>query len=244
MNAAVDYQLVERKACDLAANRIERAYHDGVRRIVHNYFHACGSFQRTDVAAFAAYDATLHLVVVDGEGSDGILYGCFGGGTLYSVDYYALGLPGGIQAGFVHGVVDVCLRLRAGLSLEIINKHVLGFLCGHSCYGLELAVNLCGEPVAFFLLAFESFLLGVHLAFRTVQFVLLAAQFGRLLAKLRLLLVDCILPVLELLVLGVDVVFVLAFELDELLLRLQDLLLLYAFCLEFSLLEYAVPPAL
>ena len=109
MDAAVHHQLVQGQAGYFAAHRVESAEKDGVRGVVHHNLHARSGLQRADVAAFAADDAALHLVVVDGEGGDGILDGRFRGGALDGVDDNALGLFGGVQACIVQAIVDVSL---------------------------------------------------------------------------------------------------------------------------------------
>ena len=42
MDAAVDHELVQGQAGDLAADRVEGGQHDGVRGVVHDDFHAGG----------------------------------------------------------------------------------------------------------------------------------------------------------------------------------------------------------
>ena len=63
MDAAVLDELFERDARDLAAHRIEARQDDGFRRIVDDEVDARQRLERADVAALAADDAALHLIV-------------------------------------------------------------------------------------------------------------------------------------------------------------------------------------
>ena len=142
MDTSVHYQLVERKACHLPADRVECGKEDCVRSVIDNYFNAGGGLQGPDVAALTADDAALDLVILNRECGYGVLNGGFSCGALYGVDYYSLGFLGSVQACLVYGLVDIGLGLCAGFRLHILHKHCLGLVRSHSGYGLQLLVHL------------------------------------------------------------------------------------------------------
>ena len=63
MYAAVGNKRRQRAAGDLAAHRVERRKHDGIRRIVQQQRHARCGLERAHVASVASDDAPLHLLV-------------------------------------------------------------------------------------------------------------------------------------------------------------------------------------
>ena len=96
MDAAVDDELFKRHTGNLATDRFEAGEHDGFRRVVDDEIDAGEIFEGADVAAFAADDTALHLVIwkrndgnggfcnmicsaaLDGAGDD-VARGFFGG---------------------------------------------------------------------------------------------------------------------------------------------------------------------
>ncbi len=66
------------QAGDFAAHGVEPAQDDRFGRVVHDDFDACGSFQRPDVATFAADDAAFDFVAFDVEHRNGVFDGRFG----------------------------------------------------------------------------------------------------------------------------------------------------------------------
>ena len=73
--------------------------------------------------------------------------------------------------------------------------------------------------------------------------MLLAAKLAGLLAKLGLFLMNRVLPLLQLLVLIADIVFVFAFQLDELLFCLKNLLLFDVLRFKLRFLDYGFATA-
>ena len=243
MDAAVDHELVQGQAGDLAADRVEGGQHDGVRGVVHDDFHAGGGLQGADVAALAADDAALDLVIVDREGGDGVLDGRLRGGALDGVDDDALGFLRGVQAGFVDGVVDVGLGLGAGFGLHVLHQLGLGLLGRHPGDGLDLAVRLLDAAVALLLLPLEGVLLSLQGGLDIVHLLALAVQLAHLLVQGVLLLLHAGFRVADLGVLVVHVFLVLRLEVEELLLGLEDLVVLDLLRFDLGLLEDFVPLA-
>src|SRR6185369_17275482 len=65
VDAAIGDELVERNACDFAADRVERADDHDAGCVVDDHVDARGLFERADVPPFAADDAALHFVAGD-----------------------------------------------------------------------------------------------------------------------------------------------------------------------------------
>ena len=244
VDTAVDHQLVQRQARHLAADRVEGGQQDGVGCVVHHDLHARGGLQGPDVAALTADDAALDLVVVDRESRDGVLDGRLRGGALDGVDHDALRFAGGIEPRLIHGIVDIGLGLGAGLGLHILDQHLAGLLGRHPGDVLQFLVDLGGHTLTLLHLGVQLVLEGVHLPLLRIELMLAAVQFALLLLDLSLTRLDIVLPVAELVVLLVHECLVLALELEEFLLGLQDLLLLDALGLQVRLLDDGVRASL
>ena len=77
MDTTVDDELLQGKACDFAANRVEARDEDGVWAIVDDDFDTSHGFKRADVAAFTTDDATLNLIIFNVEHADRVFDGRF-----------------------------------------------------------------------------------------------------------------------------------------------------------------------
>ena len=119
MNAPVRNQLFESDTRDFAANRIEAGQNNRFRRIVNNQVNAGQGFQRADVAAFAADNAPLHLVVRQRDDGNGRLRHLIGGAALN---------------GLRHDVAGALVRLVLCLLLVFLDHH--GLLVAHFFFRL------------------------------------------------------------------------------------------------------------
>ncbi len=234
VDAAVHHQLVEGQAGHFAADRVEGGKQDGVRGIVHDDFYAGSGFQGADVATFAADDAAFDFIALDGEGGNGVFDGGFGSGTLDGVDNDAFRFLGGVQTGLVHHIVDVSLRLGAGLGLHVLYEHVLRLGGCHAGNGFQLFVGLGTQTLEFFGLAAEVFLLGLEAVLQIFGVAELFLEVGILLAQGALFLFDPVFGLAQLVVLFVYMLFVLGFELEVFLLGLQDPFLFNLFPFRFG----------
>ena len=234
VDAAVDDQLVERQPRHFAAHGVEGGKQDGVGGVVDDDLHARGGLQGADVAAFAADDTALDLIVVDGEGRDRVLDGGFRRGALDGVDDDPLRFLGRVEAGFVHGVVDIGLGLRTGFGLHVFDQQLLRILRRHAGDGLQLLVRLGAQPLIFLGFLGKDLLLGLEAGPRALGFAQLALQFVVLLVDAVFLLADPVLGLAQLAVLLVDEFLVLALQLQETFLRLVDLVVLDGFRLDLG----------
>ena len=82
MDAAVGDELLQSQPGDLPADGLEAGDGDGLRRVVDDQVHAGQGLQGADVAALAADDAALHLVIGQGNHTDGDLGHMVGGAAL------------------------------------------------------------------------------------------------------------------------------------------------------------------
>ena len=226
VDSSVNDKLVQGESGNFPADRIERGKKNGVRCVVNHDLDTCGSLKGTDITSLTTDNPSLDLIVLDRECRHGVLDGGLGGRSLDGVDDDSLGLLGSVQASLVHRVVDVGLSLGPRLSLHILNKNVLGFLRAHSGDRLKLLVGLGAESFIFLSLLGQGLLLGLETRLGVVSVTHLPLKLGILLVQRVLLLLDPVLGVLELAVFLVDVLLVLALELEELLPGLMDLVLL------------------
>ena len=238
MYAAVGDQLVERQARYLAAHRVETADNDSVRRVVDDNLHAGEALKGADIAALAADDAALHLLVLEVEDRHRVLDGRLRGSTLYALYHHLLGLLGGGDLGLLHDVHDSRRSLGTGFLGHCVYQVLLGLVGGHAGYVLQLVHTLFVHLLHLGLALVEGLNLAVQLLAHTLQFVALLLQFVDLLVEVLLALFQFVLGVAHLVVLLVDALVVLALELQELLLGLQFFLFLDDFTLLLSVLQH------
>ena len=74
VDTSVGNKLVECKAANLSADRVEGGDNNGLRCIVYYNFHSRCCFESTDVAALSTDDASLHFVIVDVEYAYRVFY--------------------------------------------------------------------------------------------------------------------------------------------------------------------------
>ena len=237
MDAAVHYQLVQGQAGHLAADRVEGAQQDGIRGIVHYNLYAGRGLQGADVAAFTADDAAFNLVTLNGEGGDGVLDGRFRCGALDGVNHNALGFLGGVQAGFVDGIVDIGLGLGAGFRLHAFHELVLGILGAHAGHRLNLADDLAAELLVFRLAFFHLIFLGLGTGLLGLQLLVFAVHLVQFLVQAVFLLPDAVFRFTELGVLLVHRFLVLALEREILFLGLENALVLDFLAFQFCLFQ-------
>ena len=188
VDTAVLDQLLQGNAGHLAADGVKAGDGDGLGGVVNDQVAAGKGLDAADVAAFAADDAALHLVVGEGYDRDGDL-ACVVGGTaldgggddlsrLFVRFFLVLGLDlldlhGHLVGHIVTDVVDqVGLGLLHGKAGDLLQHFQLAFLdqghflllCFHSgdlvVQGVALLLDGIDLPVkVFFLLLKAAFLL-------------------------------------------------------------------------------------
>ena len=214
MDAAVGNQLFQRDARDFAAHRIKGGDDHSLRRIVDNQIHARSRLQRADIAALAADDAALHIVVGQRH---------YGNRSLGHMVCRALLNGGGndVAGLFVGLLLGALLDLThhdggvvVGVLLHAINEDVLGLVRGHVGHALQLLLLAVVHALRFLLKAFGLLIFFVELLLARFQVV-------QLLVKLLLALVHATLHAGNLAAAIADFLVQLVLQADDLLLGFQ-----------------------
>ena len=167
-----------------------------------------------DVTTLAAYDATLDFVIFYRESRDCIFYCSFSCRSLDGSDDYPFRFLCSIESSLIHCVVDVCLGLRPCLSLEIVNKILLGFFCRHSSDGFKFGIDFFLQCIVLLHLCVQLGLESINLTGLGVELVLLASKLALKLVELVLAVLDSVFTVTELIVLFVNLLVILTLELQ------------------------------
>ena len=180
VDAAIGYQLVQSQSADFAAYWIKSTDDDSLGCVINYDFHSGCSFQSTDVTSFTSDDASFHLVIVDMEHCNAVLYGSFGCHTLYGLDDDALCLFVCCEFRFVHNLIDVCLRVALRFICHGLNQSLASLVCTHARYLFQLAAFLFNEflltCLEFFFFLLKQNLLVLYACLRIVSFLLFAVQ--------------------------------------------------------------------
>ena len=237
MDAPVGDQLFQRDSRNLAANRVKRGDDHGLRRIVDDQIHARRGFQCADVAALAADDAALHVLVRQRhDGNRGLCHVVAGAALNRHRDDVARLLFGLI----LRGLLDFAhhhARVVVGFLLDALHDHVARLVLRHLRDALQL-----GAALFFHVLGGLLGLLGgglltcailLRLGGQAIQLVLLALQAGlarveviRLFVKGFLALCHAALAALHLGAAVANLAIQLVLEADDLFLRFEDAFLL------------------
>ncbi len=226
VDSSVLNELMQTQSGYLAADGIECAQGDALRRIIYYDLHTCGSFEGADVSSFATDDAAFHLVVVNVEDAHCVLHCCFAGYTLDGLDDHLLCFHAGVQACFVHRLVDERHSLGACFGFQTLNELLLCLLGRHAGEFFELLLCLLVKLFGFGGLIFDYLLLFLNLLRTVTQFVLLTLQFALALVELLLTLLQTLVGLLAFLLLLMNHVLMFGFQSNELLFGLDDLVLL------------------
>ena len=157
--------------------------------------------------------------------------------TLYCIDYNTFSLFACSEPCFIHYVIDIRLSLASCLCLHIVQELVLCFGCCHACDFFNLPDGIGAELVVLFAFLVCELNLILQGFPDCICFLLLATKLGILLIQSVFLLFQTALNVTDLIVFLVDVLLMLAFELEEFFLGLKDFLFLDAFSFDFCFLD-------
>jgi hypothetical protein len=229
VDPSVCHQALQRKTCDLTAQRIEGRKHDGLRGVVHHQIDTCGGFDGPDIPSLATDDLTFDLVSLQIKDGDRVLNGLFCSCALDGLN--------DDLAGFLVGallcIFDDLLLQGEGLGLHLLFEafQQLGFslLCGETCDLFEPADVLFLVLLQFRAFLIDDFDLAVQLFLDAVVLFGLLLEALRLLVDRLFLLFDPVFRVGDFSVPFIYLALVLRLELDEFLLRFQHALLLDVF---------------
>ena len=152
VDTTVLHQLVEREARYLTAYRIESRESDCFWGVVHYDFNTSSSLKGTDITSFTTNDTSLHLVIINMEDRNCILYSSLRSNTLNRLDDNLLSFFACGETSFIHGVVDIRHGSCLSFITESINKLFFCFFSRKTRYLLELL--LCFLVETFHLLGF------------------------------------------------------------------------------------------
>ena len=192
VDAAVQDQLLQSQPGDLPADGVKAGDGDGLRRVVDDQIHPGQGLQGADVAALAANDAALHLVVGQGDHRHRGLGHVVGGAAL---DGQRDDLPGlGVRLVFEPGLdlLDLHGGLVGHVGLQLVKQVGLGLLGGKAgdllqlghlllleLFGLRLGGLQLGKAVGqVFFLLLHVLRLAVQVLFFLLQPALLLLQVG------------------------------------------------------------------
>ena len=186
MNPAVGNQLLQRQTGNLPPHRLKAGNGNGLGGVVNDQIHARQRFNGADVAALPANDAALHLVIGQGNHTDGHFGHLIGGAPL---DGLGNNFPGLGVALLFHArlhFLDLHGRLVGYFGLHLVNKVLLRFVggeAGDALQHLRVAaldrLNLLALPVYSRVLLGQRILFllyGLHLTIQ-VFFLLLQPVF-------------------------------------------------------------------
>ena len=176
VNAAVHNQLLHGDAGDLAAHRVEGGDDDRLGRVVDDQVNAGGRLQGADVAALAADDAALHVVVGQRDHAHRGLSHMVGGALLNGQGDNVAGLLLALLLGAGFNVAHHGGSVVEGVLLHPLDNDLLGLVLGHAGDALQLlhltAVHGLGfllELLDFRLLPVQTVLPGFHVVGLLVQ---------------------------------------------------------------------------
>ena len=190
MDAAVGDQLFQRKARHLAAYRLEAGHRDGFRRIVDDQVCAGQRLDGADVAALAADDAALHLVIGQGYHTDGDLGHMVGGAALDSGGHDLTGAGVGFFLGAGFDLLDLQGSLVGNLRLHLRDQVLLGFLGGKAGDALQHFRLAALDELDLLLLAVSGGMLGSQRFFLFLDLLGLVIEVFFLLLQTALLLLQ------------------------------------------------------
>ena len=176
MDAAVHNELLHGNAGNLAADGVEGGYNDGLGGVVDHQIHAGGGFQGADVAALAADDAALHVIVGQGHHGHGGFSHMVGSALLNGQRNDVAGLLLALLLGLGLDIANHGGRVVEGFLLHALDDDLLGLVLGHGGNALQLG-GLLGQHglgvllhlLDFSLLFVQAFLAGLHVVGLLVQ---------------------------------------------------------------------------
>ncbi|MPM14307.1 hypothetical protein SDC9_60669 [bioreactor metagenome] len=192
VNAPVGNKLFQRQPGNLPADRLKAGNGNGLRRVVDNQVHAGQGFDGADIAALAADDAALHLVVgkrhhADGHfrhgvrraALDGLRHHLAGAGIalLFHAGFHFFDFHGGfVRYLALHLLDEIVLGLLGGKAGDTLQHLRLAALDGFDFLSLPVhLLVLLGQGIFLFLngLGFT-----VEVLFLLLQAVFLPLQLG------------------------------------------------------------------
>ena len=176
MNTPVLDQLGKGAPCDFPPNRIKSADQHQPRRVVHNDIHAGGLLERANIAAFAAYDPTFHVVGGNLHARYDLLGGVLGCVSLNrGNDDFARALLRLVTSGRRHPF-DQFRRFVFEFVLEGLQHGLCGFLLRHAGDFEKLLPTLGEKRTRFLFSCLDRLGLGFQLGAVLIEFTFLGGE--------------------------------------------------------------------
>ena len=137
MDAAVGNELFQSQPGDLPPDGLEAGDGDGLRRVIDDQVRPGQGLQGADVAALAADDTALHLVIGQGNHTDGNLGHMVCGAALDGGGHDLPGALVGLVLGPGLDLLDLQGCFVGDLRLHLLNQVLLGLLGGESGDALQ-----------------------------------------------------------------------------------------------------------
>ena len=161
MDAAVGNELFQSQPGDLPPDRLEAGDGNGLRCVVDDQVGPGQCLQGADVAALAADDASLHLVIGQGNHTDGDLGDVIGGAALDGGRYDLAGILVRFVLGAGLDLLDLEGGLVGDLGLDLLDQVFLGLVSRKAGDALEhLGLAALDDLDLFVLLVQSGVLLG------------------------------------------------------------------------------------
>ena len=159
MDAAVGDERFQRHARDFAADGVVTRDDHGLGGVVDDQIDAGGRLQGADVAAFAADDPTLHLVVGEGHDRNGALGHEVAGQPRDGERDHLLGLTVGLRPCLLFHDPDAPGRIVPRLLEHLLHQALLRFLPADAGDDLEPLLGFVNETLRLHLLLADRLLL-------------------------------------------------------------------------------------
>ena len=157
----IEDELLQGQPRDLAADGVEAGDGDRLRRVVDDEIDARERFNGADVAALAADDASLHLVIGQGNHADGDLGDVIGGAALDGGRHDLAGILVRFVLGAGLDLLDLEGSLVGDLGLDLLDQVFLGLVSRKAGDALEhLGLAALDDLDLFVLLIQSGVLLG------------------------------------------------------------------------------------
>ncbi len=173
VNTSVGNQFFEQTARGLLADRIEAGDNDSLGGVVDQNVDSGRRFERADVAAFTADDASLHLIVRQRDCGGCALVGAVAGITLDCGNHQFLRFAFGALLSLVERVADQNSAFVFDFTFELFENQSLRGLSVHSGNPFELG-DLVGNQL------FEFLILVCQTLLRDFEIVLLLFEIANL----------------------------------------------------------------
>ena len=222
VDSAVLNEALQRHFRHLPAQGAVGGEDDGFRRVVDDQIHACGCFQRADVAAFAPDDPPLHVFAGQGDGRDGVLAHIVASVALNAGGDDFLGLSVGCFPRFGLNKPGHARRFVPGARFDFLKQASLRFLGCQAGNFLQAAFLFRKTIVQLLFKLGQAAFLAAQFFFRPEDFVFLFRGLFEFFLKAFALFLQFAIPDFEFALAFLELVLQLPFLIEKFILPLQE----------------------